>query len=99
MKANLEKVAEVAKTAFAIAVGVESVEALKELVMHTLETAAALQDLSEKTGASAEALSGFASCGHDLWHRDGSDWRGPDQALQGLAGVDDRRLPIETAES
>ena len=47
MRGSLEKVAEVAKTTFAIAIGVESVGALKELVMHTLETVAALQDLAE----------------------------------------------------
>ena len=60
MRSSLERVADVAKTTFAIAVGVESVGALKELIAHTLETVAALQDFAEQTGASAVALSGFA---------------------------------------
>lgn len=60
MKANLQQVASVAKTAFAVAIGVTSVAALRDFITHTIETAAALQGLSEQTGASATALSGFA---------------------------------------
>ena len=89
MKSNLEKVAEVAKTAFAIAVGVESVEALKELVMHTLETAAALQHLSEQTGASAEALSGFAPVATISGTAMDQIGVGLTKLSKGLAGVDD----------
>ena len=89
MKTSLEKVAEVAKTAFAIAVGVESVEALKELVMHTLETAAALQHLSEQTGASAEALSGFAPVATISGTAMDQIGVGLTKLSKGLAGVDD----------
>lgn len=89
MKSNLEKVAEVAKTAFALAVGVESVEALKELVLHTLETAAALQHLSEQTGASAQALSGFAPVATISGTAMDQIGVGLVKLSKGLAGVDD----------
>ena len=60
MKASLQQVASVAKTAFAVVIGAASVAALRDFVTHTLEASAALQGLSEQTGASAAALSGFA---------------------------------------
>ena len=60
MKASMQQVASVAKTAFALVIGTTSVAALRDFVTHTLEAAAALQGLSEQTGASAAALSGFA---------------------------------------
>ena len=81
MKANLQQVASVAKTAFAVAIGVTSVSALRDFITHTIETAAALQGLSEQTGASATALSGFTG-GHHLWHGHGSHRRQFGQALQ-----------------
>jgi len=89
MRGSLEKVAEVAKTTFAIAIGVESVGALKELVMHTLETAAALQHLSEQTGASAEALSGFAPVATISGTAMDQIGVGLTKLSKGLAGVDD----------
>ena len=60
MKASLQQVASVAKTAFAVVIGATSVAALRDFVTQTLEASAALQDLAEQTGASAAALSGFA---------------------------------------
>lgn len=60
IKSSLAQVASVAKTAFAVAIGVTSVAALRDFVNQTLEAASALQGLSEQTGASVEALSGFA---------------------------------------
>ena len=60
MKASMQQVASVAKTTFAVVIGATSVAALRDFVTHTLEAAAALQGLSEQTGASAVALSGFA---------------------------------------
>jgi lambda family phage tail tape measure protein len=89
MRGSLEKVAEVAKTTFAIAIGVESVGALKELVMHTLETVAALQDLAEQTGASATALSGFAPVATISGVAMEQIGVGLTKLSKGLAGVDD----------
>ena len=60
MKASMQQVASVAKTTFAVVIGATSVAALRDFVTHTLEAASALQGLSEQTGASAAALSGFA---------------------------------------
>jgi lambda family phage tail tape measure protein len=60
MKASLQQVASVARTAFAVVIGTTSVAALRDFVVQTLETSAALQGLAEQTGASATALSGFA---------------------------------------
>ncbi|MDI9234724.1 phage tail tape measure C-terminal domain-containing protein [Limnohabitans lacus] len=60
MKASLQQVAGVARTAFAVVIGTTSVAALRDFVTQTLETSAALQGLAEQTGASATALSGFA---------------------------------------
>ena len=89
MRGSLEKVAEVAKTTFAIAIGVESVGALKELVAHTLETVAALQDLAEQTGASATALSGFAPVATISGVAMEQIGVGLTKLSKGLAGVDD----------
>jgi len=89
MRGSLEKVAEVAKTTFAIAIGVESVGALKELVMHTLETVAVLQDLAEQTGASATALSGFAPVATISGVAMEQIGVGLTKLSKGLAGVDD----------
>ncbi len=60
MKASLEQVATVAKTAFAFALGAASIGALRDFIDRTIETTAALQQLSEQTGASTTALSGLA---------------------------------------
>jgi len=60
MKASLQQVATVAKTAFAVAVGAASVGALRDFIDRTIEATAALQQLSEQTGASTTALSGLA---------------------------------------
>ena len=60
MKASMQQVASVARTTFAVVIGATSVAALRDFVTHTLEAATALQGLSEQTGASAAALSGFA---------------------------------------
>lgn len=89
MRSSLERVAEVAKTTFAIAVGVESVGALKELISHTLETVAALQDFAEQTGASAVALSGFAPVATISGVAMEQISVGLTKLSKGLAGVDD----------
>ena len=89
MRGSLERVAEVAKTTFAIAIGVESVGALKELIAHTLETVAALQDLAEQTGASATALSGFAPVATISGVAMEQIGVGLTKLSKGLAGVDD----------
>jgi lambda family phage tail tape measure protein len=89
MRGSLEKVAEVAKTTFAIAIGVESVGALKELAAHTLETVAALKELSEQTGASATALSGFAPVATISGVAMDQIGVGLTKLSKGLAGVDD----------
>jgi len=89
MRGSLEKVAEVAKTTFAIAIGVESVGALKELIAHTLETVAALQDFAEQTGASAVALSGFAPVATISGVAMEQISVGLTKLSKGLAGVDD----------
>lgn len=89
MRSSLERVADVAKTTFAIAVGVESVGALKELIAHTLETVAALQDFAEQTGASAVALSGFAPVATISGVAMEQISVGLTKLSKGLAGVDD----------
>ena len=89
MRSSLERVAEVAKTTFAIAIGVESVGALKELIAHTLETVAALQDFAEQTGASAVALSGFAPVATISGVAMEQISVGLTKLSKGLAGVDD----------
>jgi len=60
MKTSLQQVATVAKTTFAVVIGTASVGALKDFIDRTLEATAALQQLSEQTGASTTALSGLA---------------------------------------
>ena len=60
MKTSLQQVATVAKTAFAVAIGAASVGALRDFIDRTIEATAALQQLSEQTGASTTALSGLA---------------------------------------
>mgnify|MGYP000343617559 CR=1 FL=1 len=89
MKASLQSVANVAKSAFALAVGVTSVAAIKEFVLQTMEAAAALQGLSEQTGASVEALSGFqavATISHTTLENIGGSLA---KLAKGMAGVDD----------
>ena len=89
MKASLQSVANVAKSAFALAVGVTSVTAIKEFVFQTMEAAAALQGLSEQTGASVEALSGFqavATISHTTLENIGGSLA---KLAKGMAGVDD----------
>ena len=89
MKASLQSVANVAKSAFALAVGVTSVAAIKEFVLQTMEAAAALQGLSEQTGASVEALSGFqavATISHTTLENIGGSLT---KLAKGMAGVDD----------
>ena len=89
MKASLQQVAGVARTAFAVVIGTTSVAALRDFVTQTLETSAALQGLAEQTGASATALSGFAPVatisGTALDAIGGSLAK----LSKGLAGVDD----------
>ena len=89
MKASLQSVANVAKSAFALAIGVTSVTAIKEFVLQTLEAAAALQGLSEQSGASVEALSGFqavATISHTTLENIGGSLT---KLAKGMAGVDD----------
>jgi lambda family phage tail tape measure protein len=89
MKASMQQVASVARTAFAVAIGATSVVALRDFVNQTLEAAAALQGLSEQTGASVVALSGFAPVatisGTAMQAIGGSLAK----LSKGLAGVDD----------
>ncbi len=89
MKANLQQVASVAKTAFAVAIGVTSVAALRDFVAHTIETAAALQGLSEQTGASATALSGFAPVATISGTAMEAIGGSLTKLSKGLAGIDD----------
>ncbi len=89
MKASLQSVANVAKSAFVIAVGVTSVAAIKEFVLQTIEAAAALQGLSEQSSASVEALSGFqavATISHTTLENIGGSLT---KLAKGMAGVDD----------
>ena len=89
MKASMQQVAGVAKTAFALVIGATSVAALRDFVTHTVEAAAALQGLSEQTGASAAALSGFApvaTLSGTAIEAIGSNLA---KLSKGLAGVDD----------
>ena len=58
MRGSLEKVAEVAKTTFAIAIGVESVGALKELVAHTLEAKHGVINVEGQHGDPMHAVAG-----------------------------------------
>jgi hypothetical protein len=60
MKTSMERLSSMAHKTFALAIGVTSVVAIKDLVVQTIEAAASLQGLAEQAGASAEALSGFA---------------------------------------
>lgn len=89
MKANLQQVASVAKTAFAVAIGVTSVNALRDFITHTIETAAALQGLSEQTGASATALSGFAPVATISGTAMEAIGGSLTKLSKGLAGIDD----------
>jgi len=89
MKANLQQVASVAKTAFAVAIGVTSVGVLRDFITHTIETAAALQGLSEQTGASATALSGFAPVATISGTAMEAIGGSLTKLSKGLAGIDD----------
>ena len=60
MRASMLSMESVAKRTFAVVIGVESVGALAELAKATIGAAAGLKDLSEKTGASVEAISAMA---------------------------------------
>ncbi len=89
MRLSLENVAKVAKATFVLAIGVESVSALKELISHTLESVAALQDLAEQSGASATALSGFAPVATISGLAMDQVGQGLVKLSKGLAGIDD----------
>ncbi len=89
MKASLQQVASVAKTAFAVVIGGASVAALRDFVTHTLEASAALQGLSEQTGASAAALSGFAPVATISGTAMEAIGASLAKLSKGLAGVDD----------
>ncbi len=89
MKASLHQVASVAKTAFAVVIGVTSVAALRSFVTHTIEAAGALQNLSEQTGASASALSGFAPVATISGIAMEAIGGSLTKLSKGLAGVDD----------
>jgi hypothetical protein len=89
MKASLQQVASVAKTAFAVVIGATSVAALRDFVARTIESAAALQDLAEQSGSSANALAGLVPVatisGASIESVGGSLVK----LAKGLAGVDD----------
>jgi len=89
MKTSLQRVSSIAQTTFAVAIGATSVAALRDFVTHTLEAAAALQGLSEQTGASTTALSGFtpvATISGTAIEAIGANLA---KLSKGLAGVDD----------
>ena len=89
MKTSLQRVSSIAQTTFAVAIGATSVVALRDFVSHTLEAAAALQGLSEQTGASTTALSGFtpvATISGTAIEAIGANLA---KLSKGLAGVDD----------
>jgi len=89
MKASLQQVASVAKTAFAVVIGATSVAALRDFVARTIESAAALQDLAEQSGSIANALAGIVPVatisGASIESVGGSLVK----LAKGLAGVDD----------
>ena len=89
MKSSMQQVASVAKTVFAVVIGTTSVAALRDFVTHTLEAAAALQSLSEQTGASAAALSGFAPVATISGTAMEAIGASLAKLSKGLAGVDD----------
>lgn len=89
MKASLQQVASVAKTAFAVVIGATSVAALRDFVTQTLEASAALQGLAEQTGASAAALSGFAPVATISGTAMDAIGGSLAKLSKGLAGVDD----------
>ncbi|MFZ2738094.1 MAG: phage tail tape measure C-terminal domain-containing protein [Burkholderiaceae bacterium] len=89
MKASLQSMASVAKTAFAVAIGATSVVALRDFVTKTLEASAALQNLSEQTGASAVVLSGFAPVATISGTAMEAIGASLAKFSKGLAGVDD----------
>ena len=89
MKASLQQVAGVARTAFAVVIGTTSVAALRDFVVQTLETSAALQGLAEQTGASAMALSGFAPVATISGTAMDAIGGSLAKLSKGLAGVDD----------
>jgi lambda family phage tail tape measure protein len=89
MKASLQQVASVARTAFAVVIGTTSVAALRDFVVQTLETSAALQGLAEQTGASATALSGFAPVATISGTAMDAIGGSLAKLSKGLAGVDD----------
>ena len=89
IKASLQQVAGVARTAFAVVIGTTSVAALRDFVTQTLETSAALQGLAEQTGASATALSGFAPVATISGTAMDAIGGSLAKLSKGLAGVDD----------
>ena len=89
MKASLQQVAGVARTAFAVVIVTTSVAALRDFVTQTLETSAALQGLAEQTGASATALSGFAPVATISGTAMDAIGGSLAKLSKGLAGVDD----------
>jgi len=89
MKNSMQQVASVAKAAFAVAIGTTSVVAMQAFVTKTLEAAAALQGLSEQTGASTTALSGFAPVATISGTAMEAIGASLAKLSKGLAGVDD----------
>jgi lambda family phage tail tape measure protein len=89
MKNSMQQVASVAKAAFAVAIGTTSVVAMHAFVTKTLEAAAALQGLSEQTGASTTALSGFAPVATISGTAMEAIGASLAKLSKGLAGVDD----------
>lgn len=89
MQASMQRLANFAKGAFAAAIGVVSVQAVRDFTMQALEATAAINELAEKTGASVEALSGFAPVatisGQSLEDISGSLTK----LAKGLAGADE----------
>jgi lambda family phage tail tape measure protein len=89
MKNSMQQVASVAKAAFAVAIGTTSVVAMQAFVTKTLEAVAALQGLSEQTGASTTALSGFAPVATISGTAMEAIGASLAKLSKGLAGVDD----------
>lgn len=97
MKASLQQVASVARTAFAVVIGTTSVAALRDFVAQTLETSAALKGLAEQTGASATALSGFAPVATISGTAMDAIGASLAKLSKGLAGVDDETAGVTKA--
>ncbi|TXH06677.1 MAG: hypothetical protein E6R09_01085 [Rhodocyclaceae bacterium] len=89
MRRSMLSFQNVAKTAFGVVIGVESVQALVSLAKSTIEAVSNLDDLAEKTGASVEALSALAPVAKLSGVGIDQVSEGLVKLSRGLAGADD----------